>query len=434
MNKVNGLVEFIENSKSSYHAVSEIAKLLKNNGFELLNDACEWKIEKEHKYYVTKGGSSILAFTVGNDVSDLSFNIVASHTDSPTFKIKPNADFADAKYMKLNTEPYGGLIMSTWMDRPLSVAGRVLVKAEKGIESRLVDFNRDFCMIPNVCIHMNREVNTGFKYNPQVDMLPMLGLKKEGQTFNSLLANELACKEEDILGHDLFLYNRDKGSVWGLDNDFVSIGRLDDLECAYTSIEALIAANNTKNVNVCCCFDNEEVGSGTKQGADSTFLFDTLSRVVASLGLDNEAYLRALSQSFIVSADNAHAVHPNHPEKSDSTNRCHMNEGIVIKHNAAQSYTTDGYSNAIFTEICNRVNVPLQHFTNRSDLRGGGTLGSISSSHISIMSVDIGLPQLAMHSAYETAGVKDVDYMITGLTAFYETHLHKTSDEMMELN
>ena len=434
MNKVNGLVEFIENSKSSYHAVSEIAKLLKNNGFELLNDACEWKVEKGHKYYVTKGGSSILAFTVGNDVSDLSFNIVASHTDSPTFKIKPNADFADAKYMKLNTEPYGGLIMSTWMDRPLSVAGRVLVKTEKGIESRLVDFNRDFCMIPNVCIHMNREVNTGYKFNPQVDMLPMLGFKKEGQTFNSLLANELNCKEEEILGHDLFLYNRDKGSVWGIENDFVSIGRLDDLECAYTSVEALMAAKNEKNINVCVCFDNEEVGSGTKQGADSTFLFDTLSRVVNSLGLDNEVYLRALSQSFIVSADNAHAVHPNHPEKSDSTNRCHMNAGIVIKHNAAQSYTTDGYSNAIFTEICNRVNVPLQHFTNRSDLRGGGTLGSISSSHISIMSVDIGLPQLAMHSAYETAGVKDVEYMITGLTAFYETHLHKSSDELMELN
>lgn len=433
MSKVQGLINFIENSKSSYHAVNEVAEYVAKNGFEALNDAEKWNIQKGHKYYVTRGGSSILAFTVGEDVSDLSFHIVASHTDSPSFKVKPNADFADAKYMKLNTEPYGGMIMSTWMDRPLSIAGRVLVRTDRGIESRLLDFDRDFCMIPNLCIHMNREINSGYKYNPQTDMLPMLGYKKENQGFNDLLANELGCAKEDILGHDLFVYNRDKGTVWGLDNEFVSIGRLDDLECVYTSIESLIAADNKKNINICCCFDNEEVGSGTKQGADSTFLFDTMQRIVASLGFDQETYTRALAQSFIVSADNAHAVHPNHGEKSDSTNRCYMNEGIVIKHNAAQSYTTDGYSNAVFTEICNRVNVPLQHFTNRSDLRGGGTLGSISSSHVSILSVDIGLPQLAMHSAYETAGCKDVEYMITALTSFYESHLHKTSDAVLEL-
>ncbi len=433
MNNVRGLLDFIENIKSQYHTVVEIEKILEAADYTHLNDAQTWNLEKGKGYYVTKGGSSIIAFHVGNDLSDLSYNIVASHTDSPTFKLKPNADFADAKYMKANVETYGGPLYATWLDRPLSVAGRALVKSAKGIESKLVDFDRDLCMIPNLCIHMNREANSGQKFNAQVDMLPVFGYKKEGIKFNTLLANELSVKEEDILGTDLFLYNRMKGVIWGMNEEFVSIGRLDDLECDYTSLVALLEAKGEKNINVCACFDNEEVGSHTKQGAASTFLFDTMKRAAIALGKSEEEFTASLGQSFIVSADNAHAVHPNHAELSDQGNRCYMNEGIVIKYNAAQSYTTDGYADAIFTDICKKVNVPLQYFTNRSDLRGGGTLGSISSSQVSIMSVDIGLPQLAMHSSYETAGVKDVTYMIDALTEFYNTHLHKSSDELIEL-
>lgn len=429
MEKVQDLINFIDASPSCYHSVNTIKERLEKEGYIHLLDASAWNVVKGGKYYTTKGDSSIIAFNVGEDLSDLGFHIVASHSDSPSFKVKPQCDYSNPKYMKLNTEPYGGMIMSTWLDRPLSIAGRVLVKNENTISAKLVDFGENFCMIPNVCIHMNREVNTGYKFNPQVDLLPVLGSKKEGITFKSLLANRVGCEENAILGQDLFLYPSVQSTVWGLDKEFVSAPRLDDLECAYTSLCAFVEAGVTNNnINVFACFDNEEVGSATKQGAASTFLYDTLQRAVASLGLSQEDYLRGIANGMIVSADNAHAVHPNHGELSDANNQCYMNSGITIKHNAAQSYTTDGLSNAVFADICNSVNVPVQYFTNRSDLRGGGTLGSISSSQISILSVDIGLPQLAMHSCYETAGVKDVDYMIEALTAFYKAHLHKDNE------
>lgn len=434
MEKVQELIEFIEKAPSCYHSVQQIKERLEQCGYTQLIDANKWSIEKGGKYYTTKGDSSIIAFNVGDKLDDLSFQIVASHSDSPSFKVKPQSDFANAKYMKLNTEPYGGMIMSTWLDRPLSIAGRVIVKSGNTIQTKLVDFDENFCMIPNVCIHMNREVNTGYKWNPQVDLLPVLGSKKEGVTFKSLLAKQAGCEEEQILGQDLFLYPCTQAVLWGLDKEYVSSPRLDDLECAYTSLSAFIEAGNTDhNINVYACFDNEEVGSGTKQGAASTFLFDTLQRAITNLGLSNEDYLRAIANGMIVSADNAHAVHPNHGELSDANNQCYMNEGITIKHNAAQSYTTDGLSNAVFADICRSVNVPIQYFTNRSDLRGGGTLGSISSSQISILSVDIGLPQLAMHSCYETAGVKDVEYMIEALKAFYNCHLHKESEMQYQI-
>lgn len=434
MERVQDLLSFIEKSPSCYHCVQEVKTRLEKNGFKALVDAHKWELTKGGKYYTIKGDSSIIAFTVGEQLDDLGFHIVASHSDSPSFKIKPQSDYANPKYMKLNTEPYGGMIMSTWLDRPLSIAGRVLMKTDTGVQAKLVDFGEPCCLIPNVCIHMNREINSGYKFNPQVDLLPVLGSKQEGVTFKSLLAKKSDCQEDAILGHDLFLYPTQNPTIWGLEKEYVSAPRLDDLECAYTSLCAFLEADTTpNNINVYACFDNEEVGSGTKQGAASTFLFDTLQRAVTNLGLSQEDYLRAVANGMIISADNAHAVHPNHGELSDANNQCYMNGGITIKHNAAQSYTTDGLSNALFAEICASVNVPIQYFTNRSDLRGGGTLGSISSSQVSIASVDIGLPQLAMHSCYETAGVKDVDYMVEALCKFYRVHIHKENEMQYQI-
>ncbi|MBR3692959.1 MAG: M18 family aminopeptidase [Erysipelotrichales bacterium] len=429
MNHANKLLQFLNDSKSAYHAVYEISKRLEEAGYTQLVDSKKWEITKGGKYYTTKGGSSIIAFNVGECVEDLSLQIVASHSDSPTFKIKPNADYPNSKYMKLNVEQYGGVVLSTWLDKPLSIAGRAIIKKENMVVSELVDFGPNYCLIPNMPPHINREINSGFKYNVQTDLLPLLGSKKEGVTFKKLLAEKVGCEEKNVLGQDLFLYPSVEGVIWGSDSEYIGCPRIDNLECAYTSLTGFINAGCTNgNLNVYACFDNEEVGSGTKQGAASTFLYDTVQRAITSLGLTQEDYLRAVANGMIVSADNAHALHPNHGELFDAQNHAYMNEGIAIKHNAAQSYTTEGVSNAVFQDICASVNVPTQYFTNRSDLRGGGTLGSISSTQVSILSVDIGLPQLAMHSSFECAGVKDVEYMIQALTAFYSAHISKVDD------
>ena len=311
------------------------------------------------------------------------------------------------------------MICSAWLDRPLSVAGRVLVRQDGGrICTRLLDFKRDLALIPNVAIHMNREVNDGFKFNKQVDLLPLFAGGEKG-TLLGLAAKELGVEESEILGSDLYLYNRDRASVWGCNEEFVSSGRLDDQQCAFTALKGFLAAKNSRSVNVMACFDNEEVGSGTKQGAASTFLPDTLKRINMALGKSEEAYLRALASSFMLSADNAHAVHPNHPEYADATHRPAMNGGPVIKHGVR--YATDGVSQAVFTALCQKAGVPVQHFANRSDLPGGGTLGLISGSQVPIPTVDIGLAQLAMHSPYETAGREDLRHMVDGMTAFYNS-------------
>ncbi|WP_075876293.1 M18 family aminopeptidase [Merdibacter massiliensis] len=429
------LLTFIKHSPSCFHAVHTIAGMLKEAGFQELKECEAWSLQQGGKYFTTRNNSSVIAFTIGKELDDYHFQITASHSDSPTFKIKEKAELkGKGGYIQLNTEGYGGMICSTWMDRPLSIAGRVLVREGNALVSKLISFDKDLLLIPNVAIHMQRDVNDGMAFNKQVDMLPLFsaGECEEGD-FYQLLADELHCDVEDICGTDLFLVNRVEPSIWGAKEEFISSAKLDDLQCAFTSLKAMLQSENPHAVNVYACFDNEEVGSGTKQGALSTFLADVLSRINDNLGYGNEELRRAIAKSFMVSCDNAHAVHPNHPEKTDANNCTYMNKGIVVKYSANQKYTTDGISSAVFTELCKKANVPVQFFANRSDMVGGSTLGNLSNQHVSLHTVDIGLPQLAMHSAYETAGIKDTAYMVQALTTFYNMNLHITDSDVVEV-
>ena len=429
------LLTFIKKSPSCFHAVHTIAEMLKEAGFQELKECEAWSLQQGGKYFTTRNQSSVIAFTIGKELDDYHFQITASHSDSPTFKIKEKAELnGKGGYVQLNTEGYGGMICSTWMDRPLSIAGRVLVKEGNAIASKLISFDKDLVLIPNVAIHMQRNVNDGMAFNKQVDMLPLFSAGEcEDGDFTRLLAEELGCAPEDICGSDLFLVNRNEACIWGAKEEFISSAKLDDLQCAFTSLKAMMHSENPHAVNVYACFDNEEVGSGTKQGALSTFLADVLSRINENLGFAQEELRRAIAKSFMVSCDNAHAVHPNHPEKTDANNCTYMNQGIVIKYSANQKYTTDGISSAVFSDLCKRANVPVQYFANRSDMVGGSTLGNLSNQHVSLHTVDIGLPQLAMHSAYETAGIRDTLYMIQALTAFYNTNLHIVDSDVIEV-
>lgn len=415
------LIDFIDSCPSCYHVIQNFRQLLTENGFTELQEHQAWNLEENKNYFVVRADSSIIAFKIpGKDFQN--FQIVASHSDSPTFKIKEKEELlVDGHYVELNAEKYGGMICSSWFDRPLSIAGRVLVKNNNSLETRLVNIDRDLVMIPNVAIHMNRQVNEGYAYHAQKDMIPLFGDETAKGTFMSMIAENVNAQKEDILGSDLFLYNRVPGTIWGASREYFSCNRLDDLQCAYTSMTALLQGSHAHSVSVCCVFDNEEVGSTTKQGADSTFLSDTLERINHCLGRTSEQYKMAVASSFMVSADNAHAVHPHHMDKADPTNRPHMNHGPVIKFNANQKYTTDAISAAIFKSICEKANVPYQTFANHSDQPGGSTLGNIANAHVSLNTVDIGLAQLAMHSPYETAGTKDTWYMIQVLTEFYNT-------------
>ena len=427
-------IDFVRRAPTAFHAVSEMSKMLEAAGFARLNECEAWQLAAGGRYYLTRNGSALLALRVP-ERGFAPFQIVSSHSDSPAFKLKPLAENeACGKYVRLNVERYGGMIMSTWLDRPLSIAGRAVVEDETGLHSRLVDFGRDAALIPNMPIHFNRDINSGYNFNAQVDMIPLYG----DETAIGKLAQEVAAccgaKPEQIVASDLFLYNRVPGVVWGANNEYFSCGRIDDLECAYTSLCAFLDAAPQANTQVFAMFDNEEVGSSSKQGADSTLLGDVFHRVAAALGATDAQTRAAMAASFMVSADNAHAVHPNHPETYDVQNRTFMNRGVVIKHSANQKYTTDAVSDAIFSRICERAGVPVQHFANRSDLLGGSTLGSIANTQVSMNTVDIGLPQLAMHSAYETAGVKDVTYMIDALRAFYQTRVDVTGDGEFRLS
>lgn len=429
------VLAFIKNSPSCFHAVHEMKKILLDEGYEELRECETWSLKKGGKYFTTRNGSSIVAFHIGNTLEDYHFQITSSHSDSPTFKVKEVAELqGKGGYIQLNTEGYGGMLCSTWLDRPLSLAGRVLVKERNTIQSKLVSFDKDLVLIPNVAIHMNRDVNNGMKYNNQVDMLPLFSAGEcVKDDYYQLIADELHTEKENILGSDLYLYNRMEPTIWGAKEEFISSPKLDDLQCAYTSLKAMINSKNDKAVNVFVCFDNEEVGSGTKQGACSTFLYDTLQRINDNLSFVKEDYYRAVAKSFMVSCDNAHAVHPNHPEKTDAENCTFMNKGIVIKYSANQKYTTDAISSAVFTDICNKAEVPVQHFANRSDAAGGSTLGNLSSQKVSMHTVDVGLAQLAMHSSYETGGIKDSYYMVKALETFYNTNLHITDSESIEV-
>ena len=424
-----GLFDFLDHSPNAFFAVKNMMALLEKNGFERVYEGKPWHLEKGHKYYVTRNDSALIAFVIPQNPTG-GFQIMASHCDSPLFRIKTNCEISvDDAYVKLNVEKYGGMLCAPWLDRPLSVAGRVIVRSEDGIETRLLNIDRDLLMIPNLAIHMNRQANDGYAYNAQVDMLPLFSEKEtEKDSFLKLIAEETGVKPEDIIDTDLYLYNRMKATTYGLHHEFIASGRLDDLQCAYSSIQAIVQAEPKESIALDAVFDNEEVGSGTKQGAQSTFLYDTMRRINMSLGRSEEEYYESLQSSFMLSADNAHAVHPNHTDKADPTNRPHMNKGIVIKYSANQKYTTDGLAGAVMREICKKADVPYQTFTNRSDMLGGSTLGNLSQSHVSLNTVDIGLPQLAMHSPYETAGYKDTAYLIEAAKVHFSSSIEGSGD------
>lgn len=426
------MTQFLKACPTAFHAVHQISRELEANGYKKLREREKWEIQPGGKYYVTRNDSSVIAFGIGCDLSDYSFNIAASHSDFPTFKIKEHALIeVKKKYAQLNTEGYGGMLCATWFDRPLSIAGRVIVKEADHFVTKLVNIDRDLVMIPSLAIHMNRSVNDGYAYNKQVDMLPLFGGENcQKGTLKQLLARELEVPLSAIYGSDLYLYNRQEPTIWGAKEEFVSSPRLDDLQCAYASLQGFLEGHHPENINIYACFDNEEVGSKTKQGAGSTFLYDVLRRIHHGLGKKEEDYYRAVANSLMLSADNAHAVHPNHPEKTDYENCVYLNKGIVIKSHAGQKYTSDALSIALFREICEKALVPIQFFANRSDSAGGSTLGNISSEKVSLKSIDIGLAQLAMHSAYETAGVKDTYDMIKAMTQFYSSHFSERGGEI----
>ncbi len=425
-----GLAEFIKKSPTAFHAVDEIRRRLLADGFRELSEREQWELSPGDSCFVIRNGSSVIAWKMGTGLKELRFQITASHSDSPTFRVKEQAEQeVKGKYLRLNTEGYGGMLMAPWFDRPLSVAGRVMVRSDGRYRMRLFSVDRDLVLIPNLAIHMNRKANEGYAYNMQVDMLPLFGGEgcKKG-AFKELITRELGVEKDQVAGMDLYLYNRMEASVWGVNREFISAPRLDDLQCAYTSFRGFLKGGCEDTVSMFACFDNEEVGSVTKQGAGSPFLSDVLRRINLAFGGTEEEYYRSLAKSFLLSCDNAHAVHPNHPEKTDEDNCAYMNGGIVVKSHAGQKYTSDGVSIALFREICERAGVPTQPFANRSDMSGGSTLGNIAMTQVSVNSVDVGLAQLAMHSPFETAGVKDCEYMARAVETFYNTCIDAVGD------
>ena len=412
------MLDFIDASPTAFHVVDNIKKELLKKKFTELKETDEWSL-KPGNYFVTRNGSAIISFKIPKK-DFKGFNMIASHSDSPAFKIKENPEMAAAgAYVKLNVEKYGGMLCAEWFDRPLSVAGRLVVDKKGKAEPVLVNVDRNLLMLPALAIHMDREANDGHKYNAQVDMLPLFGDETSEGKFFDIVAKAAGVNKKDILSHDLFLYNRVEPTFWGANEEYISSSRLDDQECVFSSLFGFMDAKPTDYVAMHLVFDNEEVGSTTKQGAASSFLKDTLERISDGLGRTRQQYLSAIAGSFMISADNAHAVHPNYQDKADPVNRPVMNRGIVIKYNANQKYTTDAVSAANFKLLCKEAGVPFQTFTNRSDMPGGSTLGNISTTQVSVNTVDIGLAQLAMHSPYESAGSRDPEYLYKVAKVFY---------------
>ena len=419
MKTTEQLFEFINNSPCAFYTVKTVKDRLLKEGYTELFEEDEWTLTEGGKYFVTRNGTSIISFR--NNTAARSFMICASHSDSPSFRLKLSVE-KGSKYISADVEKYGGMIYYSWLDRPLSVAGRVLVRTNNEIESRLVNIDRDLLVIPSVAIHLNRNVNTGYEFNPARDLLPLVAGANEKGKLLAMIADEAGTTPENIISHDLFLYVRERGTTLGVNGEFILCPRLDDLECVFASLTGYLTAEGNSNIPVLAIFDNEEVGSETKQGAASTFLADTLKRIAG------ESYLRMLPTSFMVSADNAHALHPNRPDLSDSENPPVLNGGIVVKFNANQRYTTDGVSDAIFSNLCANAGARTQRYYNRADILGGSTLGSISDTKVSVSTVDVGLAQLGMHSAVETAGTQDLDDMILALRALYSSSLTKSAD------
>ena len=423
----NELIDFIYESPTAYNAVETLKTWLTKEGFKEIKSSDKWKLKVQGKYFVEKNNSGLVAFEVGEgNVAEHGFKLIGAHTDAPGFRIKPSADMiAEKNYMKLNSEVYGGPILNTWFDRPLGLAGRVTLVSENPLKpvSKIININKPVMIIPNVAIHMNRDINNGVKINAQKDTLPLLALVNEEMEKDNfllnLLASEINVKVEDILDFELMPYEYQKGSIIGVNEDFISTGRLDNLAMIQAGTKALIDAKIKNGVNVMLCYDNEEVGSRTKQGADSPFFTEVLERIVLSLGGNREDLFRAVANSFLISADLAHAVHPNAGEKHDPIVRPLMGKGPVIKIAASQSYSTDSESAAVYEMICRKAGVPVQRFVNRSDVRGGSTLGPIASSHLAVRTVDMGTAVLAMHSIRELGSVDDHVSCIKSFTEFY---------------
>ena len=421
------LIDFLYDSPSACHGVKATQKILDENGFIEIKEADKWDLQAKGKYYVIKNDSALIAFEVGTgDIEETGFRLIGAHTDVPGFRIKPNPQMiSEGKYVKLNTEVYGGPILHTWFDRPLSIAGKVSLKGASPLkpETRLVNINKPLLIIPSLAIHMNREVNEGFKINRQVDTLPLLGLindklEKEDYLMN-ILSEELQVNKEDILNFELGLYEYEKGMLIGMNEELISSGRFDDLWMGYAGIRALVDSRENAATKVMICIDNEEIGSLTAEGADSTLLNNILERITLGLGKDREGYYRALANSIMISADLAHAVHPNLGDKHDPTNRPVLEGGPVLKIAASGSYSTDSFNGAVFAGVCEAAGVPFQKFVNRSDVRGGTTIGPVTAANLTIPVIDMGAPVLGMHSIRELASVKDNYYTVKAFTEFF---------------
>ena len=413
------VIEFIDESPSTYHVVKNCSDILDENGFERIMPREKWEIKKGGKYFLKKSSSTIIAFTVGEDFDVKNgFKIFGAHTDSPCFRIKPNPEIVTENVVRLNTEVYGGPILSTWFDRPLSIAGRVIVKGENSFFPRTVKIKIDepLLTIPNLAIHQNREVNNGVKIDKQNDVLPVISLinknfEREGY-LERIILEKTGIKKEDIIDFDLYLYATEKGCLLGANEEFMSSPKIDNLASVYTGLIGLLEAEeNQDRINIFVAFDNEEIGSATKQGADSNYLLNTLERISLALGLSRGDFLQMLESSYILSADAAHAAHPAHLGKTDPTNRGKINEGISIKISAKQKYTSDGYSIAVIKQLIEGTEIQIQPFVNESNELGGSTIGPISSTHLDIDGVDLGVPMLAMHSVRELCGIFDVFYL-----------------------
>ena len=413
------VIEFIDESPSTYHVVKNCSDILDENGFERIMPREKWEIKKGGKYFFKKSSSTIIAFTVGENFDvKKGFKIFGAHTDSPCFRIKPNPEIVMENIVRLNTEVYGGPILSTWFDRPLSIAGRVIVKGEDPFFPKTVKIKIDepLLTIPNLAIHQNREVNNGVKIDKQNDVLPVISLinknfEKEGY-LEKIILEKTGIKKEDIIDFDLYLYATEKGCLLGANEEFMSSPKLDNLASVYTGIIGLVEAEeNQDRINIFVAFDNEEIGSATKQGADSNYLLNTLERISLALGLDRSDFLQMLESSYILSADAAHAAHPAHLGKTDPTNRGKINEGISIKISAKQKYTSDGYSIAVIRQLIEGTEIRIQPFVNESNELGGSTIGPISSTHLDIDGVDLGVPMFAMHSVRELCGIFDMFYL-----------------------
>ena len=423
------LLEFIQRHPSVYHVIEGQKQRLLEAGYEQLLESRSWTLRPGGKYFLTRNGSALIAFRVPEGAFR-GFMILASHSDSPALKIKENPEITvEGMYKKLNVELYGGALLAPWFDRPLSVAGRLFVRTADGVRMQLVDAGRDLVLIPSLAIHMNREVNAGYAYKVQRDLLPLYGTA-ESPALLDWLAGEAGIDPSSVVGHDLVVYNRQAPSIWGAGGEFLSSPRLDDLQCGFASLCGFLESGPAACVPVHVVFDNEEIGSATKQGAASGFLEDTLRRIAAGLSLTQAEYLEKLPQSFMLSADNAHGMHPNYVDKCDPVNRPRLGGGVVLKYSGNQKYATDAVSAAIARLLAEKAGETLQVFTNHSDIPGGTTLGNLSAQHVAVKTADVGIAQLAMHSPYETCGSRDTEALVKLARALFSSSLEERGEEI----